>query len=80
MRGQDYNNNPMAIGLINKLYINMTRMAISYNRFLASWRSRRLFRAIVGLEHYLTTHLQWKQSEPPHPYRHPLPMYPIDHC
>jgi hypothetical protein len=29
MRGQDYNNNPMAIGLIDKLYINVARMAIN---------------------------------------------------
>jgi hypothetical protein len=28
MRGQDYNNNLMAIGLINKLYIDVTRIAI----------------------------------------------------
>jgi hypothetical protein len=29
IRGQDYNNNPMLIGLINKLYINITRIAIN---------------------------------------------------
>jgi hypothetical protein len=29
IRGQDYNNNPMAIGPIDKLYINVARMAIN---------------------------------------------------
>ena len=29
IRGQDYNNNPIAISPINKLYINITRMAIN---------------------------------------------------
>jgi hypothetical protein len=29
MRGQDHNNNPMAIGPIDKLYINVARMAIN---------------------------------------------------
>jgi hypothetical protein len=40
MRGQDYNNNPMAIGLINKLYINITRMAINKKKtsyIIAFW-------------------------------------------
>jgi hypothetical protein len=29
MQGQDYNNNPIAIGPIDKLHINVARMAIN---------------------------------------------------
>jgi hypothetical protein len=29
IRGQDYNNNPILISLINKLYINVTKIAIN---------------------------------------------------
>jgi hypothetical protein len=29
IRGQDYYNNPMLISLINKLYINITKMLIN---------------------------------------------------
>jgi hypothetical protein len=45
VRGQDYNNNPIAIGLINKLHINITRMAINKKKtsYIIAFWFRRVF-------------------------------------
>jgi hypothetical protein len=43
IQGQDYNNNPIVISLINKLYINITRMAIDKKKtsyIIAFWFCR----------------------------------------
>jgi hypothetical protein len=43
--GQDYNNNPMAISLINKLHINITRIAINKKKtsYMIAFWFRRVF-------------------------------------